>query len=79
MDLSGLDNPIGGLASGQTAQVRIDVYNSSGALVWTTGTLTMTPDQWQTYYPVSSDNGAPATWKLSVDGNVIGSGSVVAN
>ncbi len=79
VDLSGLDNPIGGLASGQTAQVRIDVYNSSGALVWTTGTLTMTPDQWQTYYPVSSDNGAPATWKLSVDGNVIGSGSVVAN
>ena len=79
VDFSSLSNPIGGLGENETATVRVDVYNASGTLVWTTGDLTMGPGDWQSQYLVTSSDGTPATWQLYINGAAVSSGAVVNN
>ena len=69
-------NPIGGLSEGETVTVLINVYNVSGAIVWTTGNRTMGPGDWETQYTVTSTNGEPVTWEVMIDGSSIGTGPV---
>ncbi len=76
IDLSGLENPIGGLSEGQTATVLINVYSASGSVVWTTGNMTMGADDWVTWYTVTTENVEPVTWEVMVDGQSIGTGRV---
>ena len=76
IDFSSLGNPIGGLSEGETVTVLINVYNVSGAIVWTTGNITMGPGDWVTQYTVTSTNGEPVTWEVMIDGSSIGTGPV---
>lgn len=76
IDFSSLGNPIGGLSEGQTSTVLVNVYNASGAVVWTTGNMTMGPDDWVSQYTVTSTNGEPVTWEVMIDGQSIGTGPV---
>lgn len=76
IDFSSLGNPIGGLSEGETVTVLINVYNASGAIVWTTGNITMGPGDWVTQHTVTSTNGEPVTWEVMIDGSSIGTGPV---